>query len=67
MSKAREAKIKAVVDAWVVPGVSVEFHERAKTHLAQPTANGGWPVLERAVRELAEFEQRHSRRWWWVR
>lgn len=61
MPSARSNAIQAVVDAWTVPGVSVEFHERAKAHLHLPTAEGGWPVLAHAVEQLVAIEQERAR------
>lgn len=60
MPSARNAAIKAVVDAWTVPGVSEEFHNKAKAHLHDPTAEGGWPVLAAAVEQLVAVEQEHA-------
>lgn len=61
MPSARAKAVQAVVDAWVVPGVSEEFHEKAKAHLHQPTAEGGWPVLAEAVENLVNVVQEDAR------
>lgn len=60
MPSERQSAIDAVVAAWTIPGVSAEFHEKAKTHLHLPTAEGGWPVLARAVEQLVAVEQERS-------
>lgn len=63
MSKEREAAIKAVVDAWTVPGISPEYHAKWQAKLSAPSDEGGWPVLARAIKHLVEVEQNRPRRW----
>lgn len=65
MSKEREAAIKAVVDAWTVPGISPEYHAEWQARLERPSEEGGWPVLARAVKHLAAIERIEDRKPWW--
>jgi hypothetical protein len=62
MNRAREAAIKAVVDAWTVPGVSPGYHAEWQARLAAPSEDGGWPVLARAIQQLVAVEGKR-RRW----
>lgn len=59
MPSARTAAIKAVVDAWVVPGPDPAEHQAWKDRLHQ-TSPDGWPVLADAVERLVAVEQERS-------
>lgn len=60
MPSERNAAIKAVVDAWTVPGISPEYHAEWRARLEAPSEDGGWPVLARALHQLVAVEQEHS-------
>lgn len=57
----RNEAIKAVVDAWTVPGRSPEYHAKWQERLSAPSEEGGWPVLARAIKRLVAIEQEHDR------
>lgn len=60
MPSARNTAIKAVVDAWTVPGVSPDYHAEWQARLEAPSEEGGWPVLARALKQLVAVEQEAS-------
>lgn len=59
MPSPRNAAIKAIVDAWTVPGPAPDVHAQWQERLEQPSPHG-WPVLAEAVRQLVAIEQERS-------
>lgn len=60
MSSERNAAIKAVVDAWTIPGISPEYHAQWQARLEAASEDGGWPMLARAVKRLVAVEEKRG-------
>lgn len=56
----RDKAVKAVVDAWIVPGIDPQHHANWQARLSAPSPEG-WPVLARSVKHLVDVESDHVR------